>query len=125
MDSTPTILVSLPARPEYLRILRTVTAAVAVRADFTVDEIEDLKIAVDETASQLLRAGPASTISLQLRVRGSSLEVVATAEPRLPGPWPPPDHDRSLTWQVLQALTDETAYPEDGSTSVRFSKRKA
>jgi serine/threonine-protein kinase RsbW len=124
VDGTHTIVVSMPAAPEFLHLLRTVAAAVAARADFPVDEIEDLKLAVDETATQLLRAGPATTISLTLRLSASTLEARATVDTPPAGPWPPDGYERSLTWQVLQALTDETAYLDDGTTSVRFVKRR-
>ena len=40
--------VRLPAAGAYLSVLRTATAGLAARLDFTLDEIEDLRIAVDE-----------------------------------------------------------------------------
>ena len=44
----------LPAEPAYLSVLRTATAGLAARLDFTLDEIEDLRIAVDEACALLL-----------------------------------------------------------------------
>lgn len=125
MDGTHTIIVSLPAAPEHLHILRTVVAAVAARADFRVDEIEDLKLAVGESVTQLLRVGPARTIDLTLRLSPTSLEAVATVDTPPAGPWPPREYQSTLAWMVLQALTDETAYLEDGTTSLRFVKRRS
>src|ERR1022692_2640669 len=42
------VTVSMPAEGAYLSVLRTATAGLAARLDFTLDEIEDLRIAVDE-----------------------------------------------------------------------------
>ena len=50
------VSIRLPAAGAYLAVLRTTTASLAARLDFTLDEIEDLRIAVDE-ASALLIAG--------------------------------------------------------------------
>ena len=50
----------LPADSAYLSVLRTATAGLAARLDFTLDEIEDLRIAVDEACAMLLpRPAPA------------------------------------------------------------------
>jgi serine/threonine-protein kinase RsbW len=125
VDGTHTIVVSLPAAPEHLHILRTVVAAVAARADFRVDEIEDLKLAVGESVTQLLRAGPARTIDLTLRLSPASLEAVAAVDTPPAGPWPPREYQTTLAWQVLQGLTDETTFLEDGTTSLRFVKRRS
>lgn len=48
------VTVRLPAASAYLSVLRTATAGLAARLDFTLDEIEDLRIAVDEACAMLL-----------------------------------------------------------------------
>ena len=53
------VTIKLPAAGAYLSVLRTATAGLAARLDFTLDEIEDLRIAVDEACAMLLRAGGA------------------------------------------------------------------
>jgi hypothetical protein len=56
--------VRLPAAGAYLSVLRTATAGLAARLDFTLDEIEDLRIAVDEACAILLQqAVPGSVLS--------------------------------------------------------------
>ena len=42
------VTLRLPAAGAYLSVLRTATASLASRLDFTIDDIEDLRIAVDE-----------------------------------------------------------------------------
>src|SRR6266516_508606 len=48
------VTVCMPAEGAYLSVLRTATAGLAARLDFTLDEIEDLRIAVDEACAMLL-----------------------------------------------------------------------
>ena len=52
---TPRDVVVITFPPSaYLSVLRTATAGLAARLDFTIDEIEDLRIAVDEACAMLL-----------------------------------------------------------------------
>ena len=44
----------MPAESAYLSVLRTAAAGLAARLDFTLDEIEDLRIAIDEACAMLL-----------------------------------------------------------------------
>src|ERR1700756_3945169 len=67
------VTVRMPAEGAYLSVLRTATAGLAARLDFTLDEIEDLRIAVDEACAMLL--GQA--------IPGSSLECSFALEPEL------------------------------------------
>jgi serine/threonine-protein kinase RsbW len=77
--------VRLPAAGAYLSVLRTATAGLAARLDFTLDEIEDLRIAVDEACAILLQqAVPGSVLRCVFRLVGDSAlagEVEATVEP--------------------------------------------
>ncbi len=97
--------VRLPAAGAYLSVLRTATAGLAARLDFTLDEIEDLRIAVDEACAILLQqAVPGSVLSCVFRLVDDSLEVTVSAPttdghaPRgtpSPGPSCPPSRARS------------------------------
>ena len=72
--------VRLPAAGAYLSVLRTATAGLAARLDFTLDEIEDLRIAVDEACAILLQqAVPGSVLSCVFRLVDDSLEVTVSA----------------------------------------------
>ena len=62
------VRLQLPAIGAYLSVLRTATAGLAARLDFTLEEIEDLRIAVDEACALLLPVRRARRRS-RLRVR--------------------------------------------------------
>ena len=69
----------LPADGAYLSVLRTATAGLAARLDFTLDEIEDLRIAVDEACALLLPdAEPGSAMTCVFALTDHTLAVTVT-----------------------------------------------
>ena len=69
----------LPAEPDYGRIARIAASSLALRLGLTFAEIEDLRIAVDETVILLLRPeGDAGEITLEFTVEPHSLAIDAT-----------------------------------------------
>ena len=122
----PDVSVSVPARGEFVHVLRSVIASVAARAEFTYDEIDDLRLAVDEASAQLIGVGPATTLSVTIRtLAGGGLEVLATIDATASA-WPPPGAEHGLAWQILSALADETRFDRaDGQPALRIVKRRA
>jgi serine/threonine-protein kinase RsbW len=122
----PDVNVKVPARPEFVHVLRSVIASVAARADFTYDDIDDLRLAVDEACAQLLGIdGVGSALSMIVRgLDGGGLEVVVSVDAR-GATWPPAGAERTLTWQVLSALADEARFENaDGRPALRLTKRR-
>ena len=117
------VLLAVPADGAYLGVLRTATAGLAARLQFTLDEIEDLRIAVDEACAMLLPiATPDAELLCRFTVTDDALMVetsvpTTSAGPRLPA--------ESFSWQVLSALADEIdAAVADGRASIRMTKRR-
>ena len=92
----------VPADSAYVSVLRTMTAGLAARLDFTVDDIEDLRIAVGEACALVLpEARPGGDLEADFRLTPGTLTVsvgVPTEGPRTA------DYD-SFAWQVLSTLT--------------------
>ena len=82
------VTVCLPAEGAYLSVLRTATAGLAARLDFTLDEIEDLRIAVDEACAMLLpQAIPGSNLQCAFDLGTDEMTItvsVVAAQPRKP-----------------------------------------
>lgn len=100
---TGTVDLRVPADPAYLAMVRTATAGLATRLDLTLDEIEDLRIAVDEACSLLLQgrahAGRAIHAGFEVGPPGSgTLSILIT------GPLDRLPEGNSYAWSVLQAL---------------------
>jgi serine/threonine-protein kinase RsbW len=112
----------LPADGAYLSVLRTATAGLAARLDFTLDEIEDLRIAVDEACALLLPdAEPGASMTCVFALSGQTLSVTVTVPSRT-GRVP---RRNTFAWTVLTALAGDvdTAIGDDGTVSVTLLKR--
>ncbi len=116
--------IRLPADSAYLSILRTATAGLAARLDFTLDEIEDLRIAVDEACAMLLpQAIELASLLCRFVLTPDTLEVTVTM-PTTRGQMPERD---TFSWTVLSALAGEvdTGVDEDRQVWIRLRKRRA
>ena len=108
----------VPADPAYLAVVRTAAAGLAARLGLTRDEIEDLRIAVDEACALLLdhRCHAGRHLVAVFTVLPDRLDV------NVHGPATfLPEHS-SFAWAVLEALVGgvETGSDPDG-TWIRLS----
>jgi serine/threonine-protein kinase RsbW len=104
------IVIQMPAEGIYVAVLRTAIAGMASRCNFTVEEIEDLRIALDEATAMLLaRAAPDSLVECRCVIEPDRLVASVTAEVR---DTTPPDTG-SFGWLVLSALA--------GAVDARFA----
>ena len=119
-ETHPDVELRIPADGAYLAVLRTATAGLAARLDFTLDDIEDLRIAVDEACAMVLpQARPGSDLTCGFLLAGGSLTVAVTAEcddPRQPS-------RDGFAWTVLSALTnDVSADVGEGRLTITLSR---
>lgn len=97
----PDVELRLPADGAYVSVLRTLTAGLAARLDFTIDDIEDLRIAVGEACAMVLpEADPGSDLVGRFHLGSGRLTIAVAVHATSPSP---PDHD-SFAWQVLTTL---------------------
>jgi serine/threonine-protein kinase RsbW len=112
------VTIRMPAEGAYLSVLRTATAGLAARLDFTLDEIEDLRIAVDEACAMLLaQAGAGTTLECDFTLSRDTMTIAVSAESTL---GKPPAKD-TFAWTVLSALAgsvDSHVGPGDRVTIV-------
>jgi serine/threonine-protein kinase RsbW len=70
------VTVRIPAHPQYLQIVRLISAGLASRLGFTIDDIDDLKIAVDELAAYMTGSGGREgTLEFVFEVLGDRIEI--------------------------------------------------
>jgi hypothetical protein len=107
---TQLIDLSIPARPELLSLPRMTAAAVANHGGFDVEEIEDIRLAVEELCLAAFEGRGPGRLHLQFAVRINSLEVDCRFEPETDGADvvdPRNEFASQLTEQLLSALADE------------------
>lgn len=70
------VTIKIPASPAYIGVVRLVAAGLATRLRFTIDEIEDLKIAVDELSAYLTGSqGREGDLQLTFKISEASIEI--------------------------------------------------
>jgi serine/threonine-protein kinase RsbW len=94
------IEVRTAAIPGVVPTLRTIAADIAMRRDFDLDAIEDLRMAVDEACALLLPTTGSSELTCVFSATHGRIEVsvsVLADSPKL-------TEDNALGWQLLTAL---------------------
>src|SRR4029078_3196087 len=100
----------MPAAGAFVSALRTRTAGLAARCNLTIDQIEDLRIAVDEACSLLLpHVGAPAHLTAEFTLESGEIRVVASG---WACPSAKPDQE-GLAWTVLSALADDLSVSND------------
>ena len=96
----------LPADGAYASVLRTTAAGLAARLDFTIDDIEDLRMAAGEAHAMVLaEADDTADLTCEFFLGQGSLTLRMSVPATNPGQ---PDYE-SFGWQVLSTLAAEVA----------------
>ncbi len=115
-----TVRLTIPAALEFVRIARLTASGVASRVGFDVEEIEDLRVAVDELSSILVDAPGAQQLELAFTPDGNG--IVIEGRTGVDDDATPAVDD--LTRQILAAVVDEyDVENESGEARFRCVKR--
>src|SRR5277367_3049861 len=108
------IEVRVAAKLENLAVLRTLVGAVGTFEDLDFDAVADLRLAVDEVCTRLIRSAvPDATLAVVVDPRDDELVVEASTtcdnyDVVTPG---------SFSWHVLTSLADDVQTFHDGHES--------
>ena len=118
------VRLTMPATPQLLRVARLTAAGLAGRLGFSFDEIEDVKIAVDELCFALVGSkGRPGSLTVTYRLGDHSLEILGEGDFPVDKSEAPPAASE-LSAQILAAVVDEHELTRDGDTMrFRLSKR--
>jgi anti-sigma regulatory factor (Ser/Thr protein kinase) len=101
----------IAAQLENLAVLRTLVAAVGTFEDLDLDAVADLRLAVDEACTRLIRSAvPDSTLLLVVDPRDDAVVIEASTTCKSPDVLA----RGSFSWHVLSSLTDEVRTFSDG-----------
>ncbi len=122
MPAEEEVRLTVPATPELLRLARVTASGVASRLGFSFDEVEDLRLAIDELCFAVTggkRQDGWVLMRYVVRDDARTLEVHGSATFAAPGPEPLLNE---LSGAVLDALVDEHAvYRDDDHRIPAFS----
>lgn len=113
------ITLGFPARPEPVRLARLVGAAVAGSIDVSLDDIEDLRLAVGEACAMLVgHATPSARVEITIEPGPDAIDFRALLHGGLR---PDPVVDE-LSQLVLRSLVDDVEFRlDDSEAALRFS----
>ena len=102
----------VPARLESLAVVRTLVSALGTMEDLDMDAVADLKLAIDEACTALIRcSAPDSLLTVVVRPRELDLWIAVSApcmedDVLRPG---------TFSWHVISSLTDGVETFRDGA----------
>ena len=121
VNAAPVVL-SVPAQPSSLRLVRLVVASMAADAGFDFDTVEDLRIAADELINTVMSVTATDgSVSIEVTVSDEALQLRS---------WAPAVAEHAavvvdpLAAQILSALVDSSSFEVRGA-QVEAAIRKA
>jgi hypothetical protein len=110
------VRLAVPAKPEFLGLARVTAAGLASRLGFTYDQVEDLRLAIDEICFGMTGSkGREGILELRFELGPEGLSVSGQGL----FPAPSPVHLSELSEVILNALVDEHSM-SDGAGGPRF-----
>lgn len=123
LASRQEVLLRVPAMPEFLRVVRVTASGLATRLGFSLDEVDDLRLALDELCFAIIGKGDDSkTLSVRYQLDERSLTITGESGRS--------NHSEGLTigelsQQILTALVDDhRLWDGDGFGHFSLTKRQ-
>ena len=116
MDDAARVVLTMPAQPRFLRLARLAVADAGTRAGFTVEDVEDLRLAIDELCGPMMVGD--GDIELTLISSEGCVEIEGSgAEPPEPAAYP------DIAEAIIDAVVDDHSIVTAGATR-KFSATK-
>ena len=125
-----TIKMEIPANPDYVSILRLTTSGIANKLGFSMDDIEDMKVAVSEACSNAVKHSEDNKViinfnllnnGIQIEIidNGKGYDVDSIETPDLSNP-----KEGGLGLFIIQTLMDEVNISSKGNqgTTIKMTK---
>ena len=125
-----TIKMEIPANPDYVSILRLTTSGIANKLGFSMDDIEDMKVAVSEACSNAVKHSEDNKViinfnllnnGIQIEIidNGKGYDVDSIETPDLSNP-----KEGGLGLFIIQTLMDEVNISSRGNqgTTIKMTK---
>ena len=125
-----TIKMEISSNPDYIGVIRLTTSGIANKVGFSIDDIEDIKVAVSEACTNALKHSGDKTfhiiftilengIEIEIRDSGKGYNVDSIEKPDLLNP-----KENGLGLFIIKTLMDEVIIESKSNTGtiVRMTK---
>ena len=135
LETSRTVRLHVPARPEYIALARLALSGVAELAALSEEDVADLKLALTEAVSNSVRhayAGGDGFVSIEYALSASALQIEvvddgAGFDPDVPAPADGPElSEGGLGIAIIRTIVDEleiVSRPGTRGSRLRFVKR--
>ncbi len=113
------VVLEVPSDPEFVIVARTAIAAAATVSGATLEEVEDLRLAVSEVCSLLLDEVTGPTVRIRFDAAADAVSVGFATTLREGAGRPGSD----LAWTLLEALVDDVTWNPAGPELVVLAKQ--
>lgn len=123
---TDTVKLTIPVTADLLVLARLTASTVAGRAGFDVEEIEDLRLAVDELCISMTHDRRDGTLELRFSLTDDEVDVSCTYRPELgeQPPSPATPTAEGLSELIIDALVDEHGHSMDGGAPCAWVRKR-
>ena len=103
-----TIKMEISANPDFVSIIRLTTSGIANKIGFSIDDIEDMKVAVSEACTNAIKHSDDKSVSItygldiEIKDNGKGYDVESIATPDLTQP-----KENGLGLFIIQTLMDD------------------
>ncbi|MDQ3765866.1 MAG: ATP-binding protein [Actinomycetota bacterium] len=118
------VTLRIPAEPAYVQVIRLIAAGLASRLKLTLEDIDDLRIAVDELATYLVgRHGREGTLEVHFVLHADRIEIQGR------GDFPAGEKVRTdlteLSRMILETVADSASLEAiDGAPGFALTKKR-
>ncbi|WP_373600177.1 ATP-binding protein [Paraclostridium bifermentans] len=125
-----TIKMEVTANPEYVSIIRLTVSGIANKIGFSLDDIEDIKVAVSEACTNAIKHSLDekflvqfsvldNAITIEVEDRGTGYDVESLQEPDLTNP-----KESGLGLFIIKTLMDEVSTTSNSTEGTRVKMTK-
>lgn len=116
LATAETMMVELPAHATMIRVVRTMANQAADAAGLGYDRVEDLGLAIDESATVLLAVPAGESLTTRITGRTNSVDFVMSID-AASDRWPPDNWRDSISGMVLESVASDHAFESDQASS--------
>lgn len=124
MTDNERVVLSVPARSEFARTVRLAAAELGVRTGMNIDDVDDVKLAVEEVFVYACERADAGQVTFAFELGDGSLELLVGPLPGTPEDYGTDAAGERYARFILESVCDEYEIIErDGACHVRLVKR--
>jgi serine/threonine-protein kinase RsbW len=124
MTDNDRVALSVPARGEFARMLRLASAELAVRAGMNIDDVDDVRLAVEEAFVYACGRVGVGELTFSFALAQGSIELLLGPLPGVADDEESAEAGDRYARFILESVCDEYELIErDGSSFVRLVKR--